>query len=105
MDNCKFLKRKNTSIDDSVSSKSTKNILWDRDKENINVSTNWNNEGVEEDGLSNDIFYLLDKKPSDNEKFERIRHRIPDNFFNYLAKQYENSRRKSGFMNRSCRRD
>ena len=61
MDNCKFLKRKNTSIDDSVSSKSTKNILWDRDKENINVSTNWNNEGVEEDGLSNEIFYLLDK--------------------------------------------
>ena len=48
---------------------------------------------------------MLDKKPSENEKFECIRQRIPDNSFNYPAKQYKDSRRKSGFMNRSCRRD
>ena len=86
MDIRKFLIRKTTSSDDSVSSKSTEKISQDKDEENINVSTNWNNEGVEEDGLSNDIFYLLDKKPSDNEKFECIRQRIPGNSFNYAAK-------------------
>ena len=75
MDIRKSLKRKTTSSDDSVSSKSAGKISWDKDKENINVSTNWNNKGVEEDGLSNDIFYLLDKKLSDNEKFQCIRHR------------------------------
>ena len=40
---------------------------------------------------------------SDNEKFECIRHRIPDKSFNYTPKQYKDSRRKSGFI--SCRRD
>ena len=75
MDIRKFLKRKTISSGDSVSAKSTEKISWYKDEENINVSTNWNNEGVEEDGLSNGIFYLLDKKPSDNEKLEYIRHR------------------------------
>ena len=40
MDIRKFLKRKTTSSDDSVTSKSTENISWDKDEENINVSTN-----------------------------------------------------------------
>ena len=53
----KFPKRKTTSSDDSVSSKSSERIWWDKDIENINFSTNWNNEGVEEDRLSNGIFY------------------------------------------------
>ena len=48
---------------------------------------------------------MLDKKPSDNEKFECIRHHITNNSFNYRVKQYKDSCRKSGFMNRSCRRD
>ena len=99
MDIHRFLKRKTTSSDDSLSSKSTEKISWDKDEENINICTNWNNKGVEEDGLINGIFYLLDKKPSDNEKFECIRHRIPHNSFNHLVKQYKDSRRKSGFMN------
>ena len=105
MDICKFLKRKTASSDNSVSSKSIEKIPQDKDEENINVTTNWNNEEVEEDGLSNDIYHLLDKQPSNNEKFECIRHRMPDNSFNYLAKQYKDSRRKSGFMNPLCRRD
>ena len=53
----KFPKRKTTSSDDSVSSKSSERIWWDKDVENINFRTNWNNEGVEEDRLSNGIFY------------------------------------------------
>ena len=61
MDIRKFLKRKTTSSDYSVSSKRTENISWDKDEKKINVSTNWNNEGVEEDGLSNDIFYCQTK--------------------------------------------
>ena len=105
MDFRTFLRRKTTSSDGSVSSKSTEKISWDKDKKNINVSTNWNNEVVEEDGLSNHIFYLLDKKPSDNEEFKCIRHPFPDNSFNHPAKQYKDSRRKLGFMNRSCRQD
>ena len=48
---------------------------------------------------------MLERKPSDNKEFECIRHRIPDNSFNYPAKQYKDSRRKSGFMNRSCQQD
>ena len=67
MDICKFLKRKTTSSDDLVSSRSSKKISQDKDEEHINVSTTWNNEGVDEGGLRNGIFYLLDKKPSDNE--------------------------------------
>ena len=63
MDILKFLKRKTTSSDNSVSSKSTEKISWDKDEENINISTNWNNEEVDEHGLNNDIFHLLDKKP------------------------------------------
>ena len=62
MDIPKFLKRKTTNSDDSVSSKSTEKISHDKDEQNVNVSTNWNNEWIEEDGLSNEIFYLLDKK-------------------------------------------
>ena len=103
MDILKFPKRKTTSSDNSVSSKSTEKISWDKDEENINISTNWNNEEVDEHGLNNDIFHLLDKKPSDNEEFECIRHHIPDNFFNYPAKQNKDSQRHSGFMNQSCR--
>ena len=57
MDIHKFLKRKTTSSDDSVSSKSSERIWCDKDVENINFRTNWNNEGVEEDRLSNGIFY------------------------------------------------
>ena len=87
MDICKFLKRKTTSSDESVSAKSTEKISQDKDKENINVITSCNNEGIEKDGLSNDIFYLLEKKLPDNKKFECVRHRIPDNSFNYPAKQ------------------
>ena len=45
----KFLKRKTTSSYASVSSKSTEKISWDKDEENINVITNFNNKGVEED--------------------------------------------------------
>ena len=93
MDICKLLERKTTSSDNSVFLKNTEKICQE---ENINASTN--NEGVGEDGLSNDIFYLLDKNPSDNEKFEYICHFIPDNSFNYLAKQWKGSQRKSGFM-------
>ena len=64
MDIWKLLKRKTTSSDDSISSKTTEQISQGKDEENINVSGNRNNEGVETDGLSNDIFYLLDRKPS-----------------------------------------
>ena len=59
MDIHKFLKRKTTSTDDSLSSKSTEKISWDKDEENINICTNWNNKGVEEDGLINGIFLLV----------------------------------------------
>ena len=72
MDIWKLLKRKTASSDDSISSKTTEQISQGKDEENINVSRNRNNEGVETDGLSNDIFYLLDRKPSDNEKFAYI---------------------------------
>ena len=51
------------------------------------------------------VLYLLDKKPSDNEKIECIRHHIPDNSVTYLAKQYKDSQRKWGFMSQSCRQD
>ena len=51
-------------MDASVSSKSSETISPEKVEENINVSTNWNNNGVKEDGLSNDIFYLLEKKTS-----------------------------------------
>ena len=108
MDIRKFLKRKTTSSDDSVCSKITEKILQNKDEENINVSANSNNKGVEEGGISNDIFYLLDEKLSDNYKFECIRHRVPDNSFNYPAKQYEDSedsRTNSGLMNPSYHRD
>ena len=44
MDIPKFLKRKTTNSDDSVSSKSTEKISHDKDEQNVNVSTNWNNE-------------------------------------------------------------
>ena len=101
----KFLKRRTTSSDDSVSSKSSERIWWDKDVENVNFSTNWNNEGVEENRLSNGIFQLLDKKLSHSEKFVCIRHCIPDNSFNFLAKQYRDSQINPGFMSRSCRRD
>ena len=40
MDFRTFLRRKTTSSDGSVSSKSTEKIFWDKDKKNINVSTN-----------------------------------------------------------------
>ena len=56
MDICKLLERKTTSSDNSAFLKNTEKICQE---ENINASTN--NEGVEEDGLSNDIFYLLDQ--------------------------------------------
>ena len=92
------MQKKTTSSDNSISSKNTEKIWQDKDEENINVRINWDNEGVEEDGSSNDIFYLLDKSPSDNEKFECIHYHIPDNSFNYLAKQCKGSQRKSGFM-------
>ena len=49
---CKFLERK--SSDDSISSKSIGKISQDPGEENINICTNWKNEGVEEVGLSND---------------------------------------------------
>ena len=81
--------KKTTSSDNSISSKNTEKIWHDKDEENIKV---------EEDGSSNDIFYLLDKSPSDNEKFECIPCHIPDNSFNNLAQQYKGSQRKSGFM-------
>ena len=48
----KFLKRKTASSYDSVSSKSTEKISWDKDEENINVITNCNNKGIEEDFLT-----------------------------------------------------
>ena len=64
MDIWKLLKRKTTSSDDSISSKTTEQISQGKDEESINVSRNRNNEGVETDGLRNDIFYLLDRKPS-----------------------------------------
>ena len=63
----KFLKRKTTSCYASVSSKSTEKVSWDKDEENINVITNCNNKGVEEDGSGNLILNLLDKTPSDND--------------------------------------
>ena len=50
MDICKFLKRKTASSDESVSSKSTEKISQDKDKENINVITSCNNDGIEKDG-------------------------------------------------------
>ena len=94
---CKFLYRETPSSDNSVSSKSTEKILQDKDEENIKLRKIWNSKGVQ-DGLSNDIFYLLDKKASDNEKVEYICHCIPGNSFNYLPKQYK----ERGCMNESC---
>ena len=55
------------SCENSVSLKSTEKISQNKDEENINLGTIWNNEGVK-DGLSTDILYLSDKKKktSDN---------------------------------------
>ena len=89
MDICWFLKIKTTSIEDSISSKSTENILQDKDEENVNVKRNWNKKGLEQNVLRNETLYLLEKKSSDDEKFECVYHRILDSSFNYPAKQYK----------------
>ena len=89
MDICWFLKIKTTSIEDSISSKSTENILQDKDEENVNVKRNWNKKGLEQNVLRNETLYLLEKKSSDDENFECVYHRILDNSFNYPAKQYK----------------
>ena len=57
-----FLKIKATSIEDSISSKSTENILQDKDEENVNVRRNWNKKGLKQNVLRNEILYLLEKK-------------------------------------------
>ena len=57
-----FLKIKTTSIEDSISSKSTENILQDKDEENVNVRRNWNKKGLKQNVLRNEILYLLEKK-------------------------------------------
>ena len=89
MDICWFLKIKTTSIEDSISSKSTENILQDKDEENVNARRNWNEKGLEQNVLRNETLYLLEKKSSDDEKFECVYHRMLDNSFNYPAKQYK----------------
>ena len=61
MDICEFLKGETIISDGSVSSKSTTDFVGQRGRKYKKVSTIWNNERVE-DGLSNEIFYLLDKK-------------------------------------------
>lgn len=52
-----------------------------------------------------DIFNCKSKMLSYEEKFHLISNRMPLSTFKFPSKQYKDSRRQSGFMFRSCRRD